>query len=127
MIFAWIMSGLALLAACLCLCMTVITEKRSKKRNAALLQYVDKSAKAAADKAKKEAEENSKKYTDDTVEPVRQKIADLENGILPDYEQAKAAAEAVNDFSRGISNILGFDPMKALDEQRKKEESGVAE
>lgn len=127
MIIAWIMSGLALLAACVCLCMTVKNEKRSMKRNVAILKYVDETTTSAANSSVDCAVEKAKEYADAAVAPINRKIADLENGILPDYEQAKVAANAVNDFSRGISNILGFDPMKALDDQRKKEESGGAE
>jgi hypothetical protein len=42
------------------------------------------------------------------------KIAALENGTVPDFEKAKEAANAVNDFNAGISGILGFDPMEVI-------------
>jgi hypothetical protein len=51
-------------------------------------------------------------------------VEKLEKGVVPDFEQAKAAANAVNDFNKGISNILGFDPMTALVEAQKKERYG---
>ena len=51
-------------------------------------------------------------------------VEKLEKGVVPDFEQAKAAANAVNDFNNGISNILGFDPMTALAEAQKKERYG---
>ena len=40
------------------------------------------------------------------------------------YEQAKAAANAVNDFNRGITNILGFDPVSALKKEQQRERLG---
>ena len=42
-----------------------------------------------------------------------ERIAELENGTVPDYEKAKEAAKAVNDFNRGISAIMGYDPFEA--------------
>ena len=45
-------------------------------------------------------------------------INDLKKGIVPDFEKAKAAAQAVNDFNAGISGILGFDPYDAIKAQR---------
>lgn len=46
------------------------------------------------------------------------RLKDLERGVVPDFEKAKAAAEAVNDFNAGISGILGFDPHEVLKKQR---------
>lgn len=118
-IIAMIMSGLALLAASVCLVLIVRAEKRSKKRKTALLQYVDQ-----------ETEDMYKAACDHTVavtKPLADEIEKLKNGIIPDYEQAKAAANAVNDFNKGISNILGFDPMEAVRKDREKERPGEAE
>lgn len=127
MIFAIIMSGLALLAATAGLTIAIGNEKRSKKRNAALIQYIDQTAQKNANKAAIAAGA----YTDEEVKKVRsdmvdltKRTKDLEDGITPNYEQAKAAANAVNDFSKGISNILGFDPMEALRAERQKNERG---
>lgn len=97
-----IMSGLALLAAMVCLILIIRNEKRSEKRRAALIDYVNSL------------------FSGEVIEKIRK----LEAGITPDYEQAKAAAEAVNSFNRGISNILGFDPVAALQTERKKENLG---
>lgn len=108
MIFALIVSGLALLAAICCMGMTLQNEKRNKKRNVALIRYVQKTVAGSEEK-----------YT--------QRLEALEKGITPDYEQAKAAAAAVNDFSKGITNILGFDPMEALKADRQKKEMGDVE
>ena len=104
-IFTLILSGLALLAAIVSFAMTVQEKKRSQKRNAASVKYIDKSI------------DSLRRGFDD-------RIAKLEQGITPDYEQAKAAANAVNDFNRGITNILGFDPVSALKKEQQRERLG---
>lgn len=104
-IITLILSGLALLAASVSLLMSVIEKKRSKKRNAAMLKYIDSSI------------GNLERCVDG-------RIKKLEQGITPDYEQAKAAANAVNDFNRGITNILGFDPVSALKKEQQRERLG---
>lgn len=48
------------------------------------------------------------------------RLRDLEAGVIPDYAAARQAAEAVDSFNQGLSNILGFDPMA---EARKARES----
>lgn len=126
MFFVYIVSGLALLAACMSLCVACKNEKRSKKRNTAMLRYVEATASNACDKAAEKANDAIREL-DEHLSKVEKICNDLSSGILPDYEQAKAAANAVNDFSRGISNILGFDPMQALAEQREKDKGGGGE
>lgn len=44
---------------------------------------------------------------------LKQRIEKLEQGVVPEHEQAKAAAAAVNDFNAGIVSILGYDPYDA--------------
>lgn len=106
-IIAFVMSGLALLAASVSLLMSVIEKKRSKKQNAAMLDYVT----ATVNRGIQSSGFDSR-------------IQKLEQGITPDYEQAKAAANAVNDFNRGITNILGFDPVSALKKEQQRERLG---
>lgn len=107
-----ILSGLALLAAGVCLVMIRREKKRSVKRNAALVRFVEKEAKAVSTAAGI--------YSDEHIKKCIERIEKLEQGITPDYEAAKQAANAVNDFSKGITNILGFDPMEALKAERQK-------
>lgn len=107
-----IFSGLALLAACYSLALNVRNEKRNQKRNAALINYVDKQYQTV------------NRNFDAWKKTLIDRIEQLEKGVMPDYEQAKAAADAVNDFNRGISNILGFDPHEALIASRRKEGEG---
>ena len=92
-------SSLALLAATMCFALLLREKKRNKERSAAVMRYVDTVSKGAANALEK-------------------RIADLEKGIVPDFEKAKAAANAVNDFNAGISGILGFDPHEVLKKQR---------
>lgn len=104
-IITLILSGLALLAACISVFMNIYEKRRSKDRNAAMLKYIDSSI------------GNLERCVDG-------RIKKLEQGITPDYEQAKAAANAVNDFNRGITNILGFDPVSALKKEQQRERLG---
>lgn len=101
LIISFIFSGLALLAAAAVMIVTIVEKKRSFKRNAALMDYVDRELKSVLAIVKK-----------------------LEDGVVPNYEHAKAAADAVNDFNRGISAILGFDPYSALQAEKNKERMG---
>lgn len=39
---------------------------------------------------------------------LRGQVDALQKGIIPDYEEAKAAANAVNDFSKGIWCSVGL-------------------
>ena len=98
--FAIILSSLALLAAFTSAILVLCERKRSQKRNTALLQYID------------------------SVKNLEERLKALEKGVVPDFEKAKEAANAMNDFNAGISGILGFDPYKALQAQREKQHGG---
>ena len=104
-IFAIIMSSLALLAAMFALILALDERKRSQKRRTALTQYADTIV-AQSEKCLKE------------------RISALEKGIVPDFEKAKEAANAVNDFNAGVTGILGYDPYSALKAQRDKDRGG---
>lgn len=104
-IFAVVMSSLALLAATVSVMITVMERKRSQERNAAQLQYTDTSVKAVEER-------------------IAARVGNLEKGIVPDFEKAKEAANAVNNFNAGITGILGYDPYTALQAQREKESRG---
>lgn len=121
-ITALIISGFALLAAGVCLCLLVREKKRNEKQNAAMCNLISKECEAVSKAAGL--------YADETVtaayKGVSARIENLEKGIVPDYEKALAAANAVNDFNSGITNILGFDPYDSLRTQREKERTGEA-
>lgn len=109
-ILAIVLSGLALLAATANLAMTVRERKRNLKRNAALAINFQNEVTGA--------KEELKKQFAIALEEQAERIGDLEKGVVPDFEKAKEAAQAVNDFNAGISGILGFDPHDALKKQR---------
>lgn len=92
---AIIISSVALLAAAASIMFIIQEKKRNQKRNTALLNH-----------------------TEVLFNQLSRKIEQLESGTVPDFEKAKAAAQAVNEFNAGITGILGFDPHEALRKQR---------
>lgn len=65
---------------------------------------------------------NLKNYADasaraeySSLEP---RIQKLEDGVIPNYEEARKAAKAVDDFNIGLSAIMNFDPMAAAKRAR---------
>ena len=103
LIIVTVMSGLALLAAGVSLGLLIREKKRSQERNAAMADYVDAAITAA-------------------LKPIIQRVSDLENGLIPDHEEAKRAVESLNDFNRGISAIMGFDPYEAVRKENQQRE-----
>ena len=111
---AIILSSLALLAATASLALTLRERKRSQERNTAMVQYTERLVQDALNGAK----ENLAKAWAEQCREIDSRIGALEKGIVPDFEKAKAAANAVNDFNAGLASIMGFDPMEALKQQR---------
>ena len=120
LIIAIIMSGLALLAATVCLILLIQEKKRNQKRNAALIDYVDNTIVDEKNAILFNLREEI--YAECNKLIVR--IENLEKGIVPDFEEAKQAARAVDDFNKGLSNILGFDPIESLQRERSKAQYG---
>lgn len=104
-LIALIVSGLALLAACVCLYLMMQEKKRNQKQKAAMMNYVDA-------------------IREDLMRNMNERVGKLEEGVIPDYEKAAAAVQAVNDFNAGIANLLNYDPVSALAAQREKERQG---
>lgn len=96
------MSGLALLAAGVCLVLLIQEKKRNQKRNAAAVQLIQ----ATENQFIKELEE------------LKGKVSDLMEGVVPDFNEALAAKNAVDEFNMGLSAIIGFDPMEAVKKSR---------
>lgn len=113
MTIAIIFSSLALLAAALCLLLLWQAEKRRTKQRAAFMRYIDESIRLSADQLYRRCAE-----LEGHLAEAQAKIELLESGTVPDFEKAKEAANAVNDFNAGISGILGFDPMEVIRKQR---------
>lgn len=71
-----------------------------------------------AEKRLKESRGGELKTIREDVEKLATAVSNLEQGIVPDFEEAKKAAKAVNDFNTGISAIMGYDPMEARRKMR---------
>lgn len=130
-LIAMIVSGLALLAASVCLGLLVQEKKRNQKRNAAekeLRGMIDWCIKAIGDETVHRV-----KACDKFVE----RIAEMEQRFDPEAIRRSAeeiVAQAVNeicgkmndayfanDFNANLGSILGFDPYASLEAQRKKD------
>lgn len=127
MIVAIVLSSLALLAAALCLLLLCREEKRRTKQRAALMKYTEDSVRLSADHLYRRCAEleghlaetqSVLSVAEETIAMLQGKVSALESGTVPDFEKAKEAANAVNDFNAGISGILGFDPMAVIRKQR---------
>lgn len=127
-IICMILSGLALLAAGICLAETGKEKKRSEKQRAVAVDYVDRECAAMERKTMDALSRFSISLVEvrKSIAEIESKVQELEEGTAPDYEQAKAAVSAINNFNQGISNILGFDPFFALQRSRENA-SGEAE
>ena len=112
------------------LILTIRNSRRSASRNAALVQYVDKTMDAMHSEILKDVndytvgmkgsiEELTNKYGG-----MKTTLDDLSKGIVPDYEEAKRVADATNEFHRGIANILNYNEMDALRRMREAEQTG---
>lgn len=122
-IVAIIMSSLALLAAIVNITLTIRERKLSQERNVAQMQYADSVGRETETKAAQAAQAQLRTFS----ESMETRIVALENGVIPDFEKAKAAADAVNDFNTGITGILNYDPFEALKTARAKESGGGIE
>lgn len=112
--------------------------KANQGSKTALLQYVDQQDRetaAAAEKLAKEmtsrmeklfmAVKSVNKKAEEAKSAAKEntaKIADLEQGVIPDFEMARKAADEVNRFNEGIAGILGFDPFEAMKRNRREDD-----
>lgn len=112
--------------------------KANQGSKTALLQYVDQQDKGTAAAAEKLAKDmnsrmekvlNALKTVNQKAELAKkaakenaEKIQDLEQGVVPDFETARRAVDEVNKFNEGIAGILGYDPMEALKKSRQEDD-----
>lgn len=115
---ALMLSGLALLAAGVCLCLLMQEKKRNQERNAS-----EEKLNNAVNRCM-EAVGTETVHRIQVCDKLAERVANLESGVIPDYEKATAAVSAVNDFNQGISNLLNYDPVYALAAQRERERQG---
>ena len=114
----------------------------NQKQKAALLQYMDKSLETASIRI----QETINRKVDDVnvridkadngirlvnrnagcavrmAKENKDRIDLLEKGVVPDFEEAMRAVNAVNDMNKGIANIFEFDPLEALKKSRQEGE-----
>ena len=135
-----IMSGLALLAATVSLILTVCEKKRNQKRNADMANYVEYECRSVKDdlcfhaenfSARLEGLAQGVRHKSTEIDELKEKfknqstkVDNLEKGIVPDYEEALAAKNSVDEFNRGLSAIMGFDPMEAVKKSREQRKYG---
>lgn len=120
-----ILSGLALLAAIVNLILLVQEKKRSRKRNAAtlhLLKSLEEECSAVKDKNEEICESIS--AYDEEFPGIRKNVQDLMQGVVPDYNEAVKAKDAVDSFSRDIATLLNFDPLEEARKARGRRRSG---
>jgi hypothetical protein len=120
-IVTMILSGLALLAASVCLILLIQEKKRNQKRNTALVNLIDNYFTRSMTTL--EGVRGCVVMFNTTVTEMNSRVKKLEEGISPDYNEALAAKQAVDDFNMGISAILNFDPMTAVKKSREEQEA----
>ena len=113
-----ILSGLALLAAGVSLILVFHEKKRNEKRKTATLQYIDR----YTDILNVNIGKTQEQYT-----ALDERVGNLEHGVCPDFEAAREAAKAVNDFNTGLSAIMNFDPIEEAKKARERARYGGAE
>lgn len=112
--------------------------KASKESRTAMLHYVDEENKKLSASAEKNVKETAgrmekvlaaikavnRKAEDakKAAEENKKHIADLEQGIVPDFETARKAVDEVNKFNEGIAGILGYDPLQAMKKSRQEDD-----
>ena len=118
-----IMSGLALLAATVSLFVSLREKKRNQKRNADMCNYVEAVERDVKDDLWLQRDKLSAKI-DIEVDKLSTKVDKLEQGIVPDYQEALAAKNSVDEFNRGLSAIMGYDPMEVARKAREERHYG---
>lgn len=127
-----ILSSLSLLAATVNIVLFLAEKKHQEDRRRAMLDYIDNRSEGALDAAEDYFEEASKRFNTENIaflqsfeqgikerfETHQTEIEKLKSGVVPDYQTALAAANAVNDFNAGIVSIMNFDPVDAVRKRR---------
>lgn len=122
-----ILCSLALTAALVCAVMTASERKRSREQRALVHEDVNRLVReyrALAEKLETQLGQRLAEQNEGWTQALRQlqeQVDSLSSGAVPDYEKARAAAKAVDDFHTGIANVLNFDPYQAM---RKSNDSG---
>lgn len=118
-LIAMIVSGLALLAASVCLGLLVQEKKRNQERNAAVVRHTEVCMESAQKYAHKLLDDfmSGGEWEKAVAKTAEEKIAEAVNEICGKMTDAYFA----NDFNANLGSILGFDPYASLEAQRKKD------
>ena len=114
-----ILSGLALLAASVCLCLLMQEKKRNHERNAAAVRHTEVCMESAQKYAHKILNDfiTGGEWEKAVAATAEEKIADAVNEICTQMSESYFSA----DINTGLGNILGFDPYVSLQKQREKD------
>lgn len=113
-----ILSACAFAISLVALVVALVHARNNKRAHKSLVEYCDRKAIETEGNifaAVNEINERGLKQ----LKEIAGKLERLEQGVVPDYNEALAAANAVNDFNKGISAILGYDPGEAMRASRK--------
>lgn len=118
-LISMIVSGLALLAASVCLCLLMQEKKRNHERNAAAVRHTEVCMESAKKYAHKILNDfiTGGEWEKAVAATAEEKIADAVNEICTKMSESYFSA----DINAGLGNILGFDPYASLQKQREKE------
>lgn len=118
-LISMIVSGLALLAASVCLCLLMQEKKRNHERNAAAVRHTEVCMESAQKYAHKLLSDfiAGGEWEKAVAATAEEKIADAVNEICTKMSESYFSA----DINAGLGNILGFDPYDSLQKQREKE------
>ena len=99
-----IMSGLALLAATASFVLLLQEKKCNKKRNAAMIDYIDSEVVAA--------KKHTEKAICEKIDPVLETVESIGNDVM------KANNSFQDQLGKTLSNIMAFDPLEAQRKSR---------
>lgn len=79
----------------------------------------------AHENERKVLDSEQKNALEEKLSDIQKRLSDLEHGVVPDYSEALAAKNAVDEFSRGLSSILNYDPVDAYRKEQERRKYGV--
>lgn len=116
----YILLGLNLVIALVNMALAIRNLRETKRRVNVMAQWLDKefeSLHSGISEVDKEAKGRIG-VAEEAVENLKAAVRELKEGTVPDYEAAKEAAKAMNSFNCGLSALLNYDPMEALQAAR---------
>lgn len=101
------------------------TRDEEQKIRDSVLELTDSVSEYITDMKDREVLDSEKmKELKGEISLIRKRLHDLEHGIVPDYNEALAAKNSVDEFNKGLSAIMGFDPVAAYRKQVERDKIG---